>query len=526
MPDASPGAAPGSLPHVEADVLAATCTPCGAPISCNDAWQTVFGRDEDNPWTRLQEEDRRELTTALNRAAGGSLVTNHLCRVHLPDRDEPLPLLMQFVPVYLPENRTGEYAEEYADASSDEAGARASENQGRCADGERHVRAVTVTGEIMAEPNSWTPSQTQRHRMEALGRMTMGVAHDLNNLLSALLGHAELLQKRLAEKRGSETDTLRASLDTIEQVAVDGASLVEKIQRYSRREGQSSFETLDLVDLIEGCLTLTRPYWYNEPRRQGITIELERDLRDVPPMRGAATELREVFVNLILNAVQAMPGGGRLRLRTGHDDERGVYAVVEDTGTGMSADVRERIFEPMFTTRGGRGSGMGLAVSYGIVQEHDGEIRVDSAPGEGTRFTLCFPPADEDDVGTSDDTGDSTPTARPVRVLVVDDEKRVRTVLRKLLHLKGHAVEQATSGAEALALVENEDFDLVFTDYGMPAMNGRQLARALRRRCPALPIVLLTGDSDVATDESIDRVMSKPFTLDGLEAAIQELVRG
>ncbi|PSQ93094.1 MAG: DUF3467 domain-containing protein, partial [Bacteroidetes bacterium SW_4_67_19] len=427
MPDASPGAAPGSLPHVEADVLAATCTPGGTPISCNDAWQTVFGRNEDNPWTRLQEEDRRELTTALNRAVGGSLVTNHLCRVHLPDRDEPLPLLMQFVPVYLPENRTGEYAEEYADVSSDEAGARASENQGRCADGERHVRAVTVTGEIMAEPDSWTPSQTQRHRMEALGRMTMGVA-----------------------------DTLRASLDTIEEVAVDGATLVEKIQRYSRREGQSSFETLDLVDLIEGCLTLTRPYWYNEPRRQGITIELERDLRDVPPMRGAATELREVFVNLILNAVQAMPGGGRLRLRTGHDDERGVYAVVEDTGAGMSADVREHIFEPMFTTKGGRGSGMGLAVSYGIVQEHDGEIRVDSAPGEGTRFTLCFPPADEDDVGTSDDTGDSAPTARPARVLVVDDEKRVRTVLRKLLHLKGHAVEQATSGAEALALVENE----------------------------------------------------------------------
>ena len=513
MPDAPARAAPDSLPapgdalpHVEADVLAATCTPGGRPVQCNETWQAVFGRDEDNPWARLPKEDRRAVTTALNRAAGGSLVTNHLCRVQLPDRAEPLPLLMQFVPVHLPDGDDGP-----GDAFSPE---------------KQRVGAVSVTGEVMAEPSSWTPNQTQRHRMEALGRMTMGVAHDLNNLLSALLGHAELLQKRFGEQSDETTAAgLRASLDTIQQVAVDGAALVEKIQRYSRQEGQSSFEPLDLAELVDGCLALTRPYWYNEPRRQGIAIEMERDLRAVPPVRGAATELREVFVNLILNAVQAMPDGGRLTLRTGRDEERGVYALVEDTGSGMSPEVREHIFEPMFTTKGERGSGMGLAVSYGIVQEHGGDIRVESTPGEGTRFTLFFPPADEeDDLGESDDAGRDASSAHPARVLVVDDEKRVRTVLRKLLHLKGHAVEQATSGAEALALVENEDFDLVFTDYGMPAMNGRQLARALRRRCPALPIVLLTGDSDVATDESIDRVMSKPFTLDGLEAAIQELL--
>ncbi|PSQ98957.1 MAG: hybrid sensor histidine kinase/response regulator [Bacteroidetes bacterium QS_9_68_14] len=357
--------------------------------------------------------------------------------------------------------------------------------------------------------------------MEALGRMTMGVAHDLNNLLSALLGHAELLQKRV-EQRG-DADALSESVQTIEQVAVDGAALVEKIQRYSRREGQSEFETLDLSALIEGCLTLTRPYWYNEPRRQGIAIELERDLHVTPPVRGVATELREVFVNLILNAVQAMPEGGRLTLRTGYDEGRGVRAEVEDTGAGMSADVREHVFEPFFTTKGEHGSGMGLSVSYGIVQEHGGHIQVDSALGRGTRFTLFFPAVEEEPAGNGAPE-ESAPPSRRARVLIVDDEKRVRSVLGKLLGLKGHTVEQATSGAEALALTENSGFDIVFTDYGMPAMNGRQLARALRRRTPHLPIVLLTGDADLEAGADVDRVMSKPFTLDGLEKAIQELL--
>lgn len=507
MPDAPTptGAAPTSLPHVEADLLVATCTPGGEPVFRNDAWQTVFGDDEDNPWARLQEGDRREITTALNRAAGGSLVTNHLCQVHLPDRDEPVPLLMNFLPVYLSAGAASRADEDGEDAES----------------GPRPVQAVTVTGEVMAEPASWTPTQTQRHRMEALGRMTMGVAHDLNNLLSALLGHAELLQKRVEQRE--DADELGDSVQTIEQVAVDGAALVEKIQRYSRREGQSDFETLDLSALIEGCLTLTRPYWYNEPRRQGIAIELERDLHVTPPVSGVATELREVFVNLILNAVQAMPEGGRLTLRTGYDEGRGVRAEVEDTGTGMGADVREHIFEPFFTTKGERGSGMGLSVSYGIVQEHGGDIQVDSALGRGTRFTLFFPAAEEEGAG-EEAPEESAPTSRPARVLVVDDEKRVRSVLGKLLGLKGHTVKQATSGAEALALTENTGFDIVFTDYGMPAMNGRQLARALRRRAPYLPIVLLTGDTDLEATGDVDRVMSKPFTLDGLEAAIQELL--
>ncbi len=487
----------GMLPAVEAELLVATFTPEAELIYRNGAWQSVFGGGQ-APWERLSEEDHALVVERVRQAGAGVLMTNHLCTVQTIEREEPLPVLMNFLPIHLP-----------------------------ASDGELHfkdegarpaVRAVSVTGEVLAEPSSWTMSQTQRHRMETLGRMTMGIAHDFNNLLSALLGHTELLKEQVGQK----ASPFKQSLDTIEQVAVDGASLVEKIQRYIRQETQSNFEPLDLTALLEGCITLTRPYWYNEPRRRGIAIAVDAVLEDVPPVMGSATELREVFVNLFLNAVQAMPKGGTITIRTFFDEKRGVGISIADDGQGMNEALRERIFEPLFTTKGSQGSGMGLTVTYGIVQEHEGEIEVDSTPGRGTRFDLYFPPAEEP--GAAAPAAGENKTARPVRVLVVDDEPRVRSVLSKLLTLKGHTVEQAASGAEALAHTEHSDFDIVFTDHAMPAMDGTQLARALRRRFRDLPIVLLTGDTDVPPVEEVNRLMSKPFKLVELEAVIQELV--
>ena len=298
--------------------------------------------------------------SAVLEALKGSLVTNRLIQVQTDYREEPLPILLNFIPV----------PDESGDAEDS--------------------RAATVSGEVLAEPPSWMLSQTQRHRMETLGRMTMGVAHDLNNLLSGLLGHIELLKGQL--ERASLTDSIRPSIETIETTAEDGASLIEKLQRYIRHDTQQHFEPVDLNELIEDCITLTEPYWYNEPRRQGIEITVKTSFEDLPNMLGAASELREVFVNLILNAVQAMPEGGTLRFET-FTTERGQVGVnVSDTGIGMSDEVQKNIFEPLFTTKGDDGTGMGLAASYGIVQEHQGTIDVRSETGEGTEFTLRFPP--------------------------------------------------------------------------------------------------------------------------------------
>ncbi len=482
---------PEAFTPFEPELLVATCSTEGRLIAGNEAWRAVFGTDED-AWARLSPEDEPLARQCVQEAASGLLVTNQIFPIPSPERDEPLPVLLNFLPVYLVD-----------------------------AQGAKRVQAITISGEILAEPASWTVSQTQRHRLETLGRMTMGIAHDFNNLLSGILGYTELLKSLPVGQPLDET--FPEHLGTIEKAALDGAALVKKIQQYIRQEKQTLFEPLDLPSLIQDCVLLTRPYWYNEPRRQSIEIQMNLDLQEVPPVMGSAAELREVFVNLILNAVQAMPEGGRLRLGTAYRKGGGVQVRVEDSGLGMSETVRRRIFEPLFTTKGEHGTGMGLAVSYGIVQEHDGAIGVQSRLGEGTTFTLTFPPARRK-VPAPEEADDEPPT-RAARILLVDDEEMVRSVLTKLLTLRGHAVWAAPSGPDALTLVDARPFDIVFVDQAMPEMNGRELAQILRRRFPALPILLLTGDTEVGeAGHDIYVILSKPFQIKEIESTIQRLI--
>ena len=484
------------VPTVEPELLTATFSLSGDALYCNAPWTSVLGTP-DQPWARLSEEDQDIAESAVLRARKGALVTNRLVSAQTHHREEPLPVLLNFIPVH------------------DEAS------------GEDSPRAVTASGEVLAEPPSWMLSQTQRHRMETLGRMTMGVAHDLNNLLSGLIGHIELLKDQV--ERASLTDSVRPSIETIETTAEDGAALIEKLQRYIRHDTQQHFEPLSLTDLIEDCITLTEPYWYNEPRRQGIEISVETDLAEVPDILGAASELREVFVNLVLNAVQAMPEGGLLRFETYTDRAGQVCVSVGDTGIGMSKEVQQNIFEPLFTTKGDDGTGMGLAASYGIVQEHEGTIDVSSEPGEGTQFTLTFPPAEGNPApvakDSADDSADETASPDAVSILVVDDEEMVRSTVTRLLTLSGHEVDRAASGAEALDLFSADKYDIVFTDFGMPEMTGAELAHALKEKAPALPVVLLTGytETESAHDE-VDGILSKPFKRDELDTAIQKHV--
>lgn len=484
--------APNTVPTVEPALLIATFAPSGTLRHCNDAWQSVLGTPG-APWTRLPENDQELATSSVLEAGKGSLVTNQVVNANTPERDEPLPVLLNFVPVHGDEEDTN------------------------------RITAVTISGEVMAEPPSWMISQTQRHRMEALGRMTMGVAHDLNNLLSGLIGHIELLKEKAVHIE-HDSESIQSSIRTIETTAEDGAALIEKLQRYIREDTHKHFERVNLAALIDDCLTITQPYWYNEPRRQGIEIDVERDLDDVPDVMGAASELREVFVNLILNAVQAMPDGGIITFETFVSDNDGVCARVTDTGIGMSDDVQENIFEPLFTTKGEQGTGMGLAASYGIIQEHSGTIDVTSEPGEGTSFTLTFPPADES--APKRESPDPPPSeSLSARVLVVDDEEMVRSIVTQLLSLNDHTVDRASSGREALALIEETDYDIVFTDFGMPEMTGAELARRLREKSSRLPVILLTGYTEPdATDDVVDDILSKPFKLEELEAAIQKHV--
>lgn len=485
---------------VETETLTASCTVGGAVVHRNDAWQQLLGRGA--LWQRLASPDVELAELRVQEAGCGSLVTNEVFMVQPPTRDEPVPVLLNFLPVHEPPP---------ADAAPD---------------ARPGVAAVMITGEAMMEPSSWTGTQTKRHRLESLGRMTMGMVHDFNNLLSGILGYTELLLNEIHPQTPAEAidvPSLVHSLQTIQTAADDGSSLIAKIQAYIRQEKRARFEAVDLPTILQDCLALTRPYWYNEPRRQGIAIVLEEDLQPTPAIMGSAVELREVFINLILNAVHAMPQGGTLTVKTFAEEDQGVMAVIGDDGVGMSPSVQEKIFEPLYTTKGDEGSGMGLAVAYGILQEHDGTVDVSSELGTGTTFRFAFPPVDRRTAPK--EAAPERPAQRPVRVLVVDDEEMVRSVLQRLLSLRGHEVTLASSGAEALQRAREQPFDVVFADQAMPVMNGRQFARHLREDFPDLPIVLLTGDTDIGDpDHAFDRVLAKPFKLDVLEATIQEVV--
>ena len=482
-----------TLAFVAPDVLTALATAAGRRLDGNEAWREIFG--EDGLWGRLPTEDARFAQEYVVEAARGSDVTHQVFLVECDDAEAPTPVLLHFHPVRLPDTGPGHYP-------------------------------VAITGEVLREPASWAAEQTRRRRMELLGRMTMGIAHDFNNLLTAVAGHAELLRVDLL-KLGAPAEP-HEHLVALDRAAQDGAALVRKIQQYIRNEKNERAEPVELHQIAEEVLTLTRPYWYNEPRRRGIALRVERDLRPVPPIQGTATELREVMVNLVLNAVQAMPAGGTLTIRTARLGTRAAAVEVGDTGVGMNESVQRRIFEPLFTTKGSSGSGMGLTMSQGIVQEHNGRIEVESAPGRGTVFRLVFPFATDDPAPVTPRKAAPAAAGGGLRLLVVDDEPMVRTVTTKLLRLRGHEVEEADGGPAALdVLAEGPPFDVVVTDLSMPEMSGRELAAVIRTRHAGLPVLLLTGDTDADADGGdVAAVVKKPFQLDALDAAIRHAVEG
>ncbi|OZC02718.1 hybrid sensor histidine kinase/response regulator [Rubricoccus marinus] len=490
---ATASAAP--LPLIAADLVTATVTATCDCLDANEAWRQLFGMD--GLWARLPAKDARFAANYITEAARGQMVSQQVFLVEpLPGADLPTPVLLNFHPVRLPGTSVGRYP-------------------------------VLISGEILREPVSWAQEQTRRRRMEVVGQMTMGVAHDFNNLLTTVLGHAELLRNELGDLPSSALDSLRS----LTRAAKDGAALVKKIQAYLRHEKRERFETVDLASLVGEVVTLTRPYWYNEPRRQGIAIELDADLAPVPPIQGYSTELREVLVNLVLNAVQAMPAGGSISLTTIRDPHRNAAVVeVGDSGVGMPPRVLRRIFEPLYTTKGSNGTGMGLAVAQGIMQEHGGRIEVESTPGNGSVFRLVLPFAPEAPIPDRPAPKVRMATQPPMpttslRLLIVDDEPMVRTITSRLLSLRGHAIEAVHGGIAALEALASGAYDCVVTDLSMPEMSGRELAAHVRERHPALPVVLLTGDTDPDADsDHIAAVVRKPFEASNLDDVVRRVV--
>jgi PAS domain S-box-containing protein len=356
-------------------------------------------------------------------------------------------------------------------------------------------------------------------KLRALGQLASGVAHDFNNSLAAILGRAQLL------RRQTDDGALLRNLDIIQTAAQDAAHTVRRIQTFARKSSAKEFELVDVGGLLHDAIEITRTRWQNEARLRGLDYDVRLEAESDLYAKGSASELREVFVNLIVNAVDAMPRGGRLLISCVRDGGR-LRLRFADNGTGMSAEVREKIFEPFFTTKGAQGTGLGLAVSYSIIERHEGSIRVESEIGRGTTFVIDLPAAT---AFASQASGEIEKIeSEPLSILVIDDEPAVRETLADMLGSLKHEVAQADSGSAALGKLAAGNFDLVFTDLAMPEMDGWETAREIRKRWPEVQIVLVTGygaNTQPPRNEKdlIDGVIGKPFDFAQVEHVISRV---
>jgi signal transduction histidine kinase len=384
-----------------------------------------------------------------------------------------------------------------------------------------NARLYAQAQRALAELEAAQEKLVEGATLRALGGMASGATHHLNNLLAGVIGRTELLLQ------GADAGWCRQSLEAIERAARDAAEVVRRLQRFARMGASEERQKLDLNVLAREVLELTQPRWQDEAQARGVQIEVALRPGAVAPVSGNASALREVVINLVLNAVDALPAGGRIEIRTFPQGERACLAVA-DNGAGMPEEVRRRALEPFFTTKGPTGTGLGLSVSYGIVKSHGGELDLQSAPGRGTVATVRLPSvtAGHADEGVGPASGRERTLATPQRVLIVDDDEEVRSLLADLVTSQGHHVLQAASGREVLALLERgAPIDLVLADLEMPGMTGWELARAIRSRWPQLAVGLVTGggnqvDAPLADRELIVGTVAKPVSPDALEALI------
>jgi PAS domain S-box-containing protein len=374
-------------------------------------------------------------------------------------------------------------------------------------------------------------SVLQQERLRALGQMASGVAHDINNAISPIAIYAE----SLLDREPGMSDRVRKTLTIIQQCIQDVAGTVSRMRDfYRKREPQVLLESVDLNRIAQGVIELTRSRWRDLPQERGVVIDVRPELtRALPAILGAENEIRDALTNLVLNAIDAMPEGGVLTVRTSVSSGRSALNLeVIDTGVGMDEETKRHCLEPFFTTKGERGTGMGLAMVYGMVERHSAELQIETAPGKGTTMRLVFPLPGK----VAEPSATQSPVVAPsrsLRILIVDDDPLIIESLSETLRADGHQVTAAEGGQAGIkafhaASRQGEPFEIVFTDLGMPNIDGRRVAAAVKSVSPATPVILLTGWGQrlIADNEippHVDRVLNKPPRLRELRLTLAQL---
>ncbi|NOX35955.1 MAG: response regulator [Calditrichaeota bacterium] len=347
-------------------------------------------------------------------------------------------------------------------------------------------------------------------RMKIMGELASGAAHHLNNILSVIIGKTHMLQKKL------QNTPFARDLELIYQAANDGANSIRRLQNAVAQNPQKlKKKAVNINHLIQEVVEIARPRFEREAQSLGIRYDLKLNLGRIKPVMGDAGALREVFLNLLNNALDAMPNGGKVVIQTSMKANQ-VLVFVSDTGMGIPEEIREKIFEPFFTTKGEKGNGLGLSIAADIIQRHNGKIYVDSIPKKGSIFMIELPVISEEAETPVPHTPIESHTS--CRILLVDDEGIVRETLAEMLEDEGFEVVTASNAEEAMLKFRKYQCDVIFTDLSMPGMNGIQLAQRMKKQMPDIPIFIITGWNQldkqlIESNKFIDGIIQKPFNI-------------
>ncbi len=382
----------------------------------------------------------------------------------------------------------------------------------------------------------------QQERLRALGQMASGVAHDVNNALSPIVAYSELLLATQPDL----PDTARQYLQIIRHAGEDISHIVARMREFYRRHSNTEeLVAVDVNKLVEEVIELTRPRWRDLPQRQSVSIQIQRELEpQLPPLLSEPSDLREALINLIFNAVDALPQGGTITMVTrsvscpvqgeNPSSERQLQVEVRDNGIGMDEKTRQHCLEPFFSTKAKRGgTGLGLAMVYGMMRRHDGTIEIDSAPGRGTCIQLTFPIREKTSQPTTPISASRVVQDRSLRILCIDDESQIQELLKHCLTTLDHQVTTASGGKQGVemfraAMLEKQPYEMVITDLGMPDIDGHQVARTIKAESPGTPVIMMTGwgaimKEDGETAPEVDAVVGKPPRIQELNNLLHKL---
>jgi PAS domain S-box-containing protein len=391
--------------------------------------------------------------------------------------------------------------------------------------------AWLFVGKDITEQRQIQSQMVQVERLKALGEMASGVAHDFNNILAGILGKTQVMLNQLERDGGLDLQTWKQNLKTIEKQAVLGAETVKRIQDFTRIRTDTKFSSVDLNQVVRNAIEIIRPVWKDQREAKGVKIDIQLRPGEIDLVSGIDSELTEVVVNVLSNAIDAMPEGGVIEITSENLMVEGSHCVelrVKDSGIGMSNETIQKVFDPFFSTKGPKGIGLGMSVAYGVITRHQGRILLNSELGRGTTCTIRLPAVEQPEMHVNSQRPSSNEEKK--RILVIDDEDIIREFMQEMLVAANFEADVAATGSEGIELFERNTYNLVFSDLGLPGMSGWEVARILKQRKPDIPLILLSGWGiqldDVRVKQSgVDLVLSKPCQMKEILGAVDEVLK-